>query len=449
MSRRIDASRHVDAQLLKELARGERTSAEVLDRGLSHLASRCGECRRTLVDNPVEEILERLGPGLGASIGRAKERFVDLARERAEAPERVTELLATGSLPEAISVLAANPRFQTWGVAGDLHERAVRSLEDAPRRAYGLSLLGVAAAEGLSKKRYGGGVVATEQAVATATLAGARVEVYADPAGAEALLSRANDIARSASDRSLVRAELALARMRLDLANGRRDAAVAAYEQVEAQTSRGGLTGQRLRGHLLLGRAHRGSGDWPRALGTFRMLAHFAKGNPADGDLVRWGVLEAARTLGEMGSFDEVLTELDKAPAENQTGEEGRGRGVGTWLRGRALSRLGRTSEAEIALEAAWQQLSGGGAGLEAAEVVIDLVELYREEGREEAVSDLLERAAVLYRVERPDRRVVAVLYGLQGAAARGELGGDGIWAAREVLLEADPGTAARPEPIN
>ena len=67
-----------------------------------------------------------------------------------------------------------------------------------------------------------------------------------------------------------MRAELALSRMRLDLA----------------------------------------AGTWDR---TFRVLVQFAGASPAQEALARWGALEAAKTLCEMGRFGDALAQIDPA----------------------------------------------------------------------------------------------------------------------------------------
>lgn len=425
---------HLSRELLESLARGEEDVEEVLSRGLAHLTTRCPECRQRLREYPLERILEGTGAAYDAGITRAKERVADLAREREEAPERVRDLLSEGDVPRVLAALAAVPRYQTWGLTTYLLERAEAGLEDAPREAYTTSLLASAAAEGLPKERYGSGVVATARVVAGAILATARVQREEDAAGAEGTLSRASLLAPAASDWTLVRAELALARMAIDLATGEWERPVRAFGQVELQAREGNLPGHRLRGLLYLGRAHRAAGERHRALSTFRVLALQAGRQAPYPHLSRWGTLEAARTFSELGRPEAALAELEKLPAASVSREEPRGPAVREWLRGRALWRLRRPTEAAPALEVAWRALLGCGSVREAVAALLDLVELHLEEGRGVEGEALLDRTRLLHGAGDVPQTLVAALFRLRRAAARGEADPAEVAAVRDRL---------------
>ncbi len=432
---------HLSAQLLGELARGDRTVAEVLDRGLAHLADLCPTCRQRLSKYGASWRPREPGRGLeapAAALARARERLVDVSGELSEAPERVSELLSTASLPQALGVVASNPRFRTWGVAAHLAERARAGLDDAPRGAYRFALMAASASEHLPVERYGRGVVSSLQAQAGALLASASAITRDDLPAAETLLAAANAVARSASDPSLVRAELALSRMRLDLAAGTWDRAFRAHGQVELQTSEGGLAGHRLRGLLLLGRVLRAQGERRQALGTFRVLVQFAGASPAEEALARWGALEAAKTLCEMGRFDDALAQIDPAAQRPAPPAAGRWHALAGWVRGRALGGLGRIGAGVEALEGAWHELAAVGVGLEPLAAVVDLVELHARAGKLEEVTRLLERASRLHRASGLPRRGILVLGRLQAMAARGEIGSTGQVAGK-TLLEPRP----------
>lgn len=449
MSSHSHAGDHLSAQLLEELARGERTTAEVLNQSLPHLASRCPVCRGTLEEYSIDTVVTRLSPGYAASIARAKDRFADVARERAEAPERVAELLDTGGLPEALATLTGNPRFQTWGVAAYLLERAEAALEDAPRAAHACATLAIAAGEGLPRRRYGSGEAATIETVAVALLASARILAYRDVRGAEAVLVRANDVARAASDTTLTRAELALARMTIDLSAGEYERAIRAFGQVETQVARGGLPGHRLRALLLLGRAHRGAGDPHRALGSFRLLAQFASGQPRYWDLGRWGTLETSRSLCDLGRVEDALAELKNLAPEGVAGEGGRGHAVRDWLRGRALWRLGSLTVAVRALERAWSALLTTGTPLEAAAAALELAELHLGGDDAEAATDVLERAFAVFQAEGFPRWAAVRLLRLQRDVERGDLDRRTLAAVREELLAPNADPPEPPERVN
>jgi tetratricopeptide (TPR) repeat protein len=440
MSSDLPTGGHLSAQLLDELARGERTAPEVLDRGLAHLAALCPTCRERLGEYGASWGPREPSRGLevpAAALARAQERLVDVAGELSEAPGRVSELLSTASLPRALGVVAFNPRLSTWGVAAHLIERARAGLDDAPRAAYRTALLAASASGHVPVERYGRGV-----AQAGALLASASTITRDDLPVAETLLAAANGVARSASDPSLVRAELALSRMRLDLAAGTWDRAFRAHGQVERQTSEGGLAGHRLRGLLLLGRVLRAQGERRQALGTFRVLVQFAQASPAAEALARWGALEAAKTLSEMGRFDDALAQIDHAARRSTAPTARRWHALAGWVRGRALGGLGRTGAGVEALEGAWRALAAVGVGLEPLAAVVDLVELYVRASRPAEVTRLLERASRLHRASGLPRRGILVVGRLQAMAARGEIGSSGHLAV-EALLKARPAPAA------
>jgi tetratricopeptide (TPR) repeat protein len=89
------------------------------------------------------------------------------------------------------------------------------------------------------------------------------------------------------------------------------------------------------------------------------------------------------------------------------------------WLEGRIAARLGETSQAEAALEAAAQGFAGLGIAYDTALVLLDLADTYLSAGRSEAVQELLPRIEPLLTSSDLHQESVAALLLLQNAIAQ------------------------------
>lgn len=381
MTDRFTGRAHLDPADLQHLAaRPDEALARMLETTLDHLARRCPTCRLALDRYPRHRLLDRFHGDHATAVDRAKRRILDLARERDEARALVPELLALPTLPRVVATLAANPRYATWGVASVLTDRASMNLDDDPHTSHHQALLATAAAESLPADAYTPGLRATTRALARMALATTRLVAHHDLPAAQQDLDRAAAEASTASDRPLVQTDLGVARMRLHLATEEWQRAIDAFRPIEHTCSRHALPDRHAQALLLLGRAHRGAGDLHAALGTFRVLQSLAKAKPELDTLARWAALEASGTLCTLRRYDEALAEIEEVHVGPPAPE--RFQGHAAWASARSLRGLGRTSEAEAALDEARVHLTAAGDGLASALVLLDIVEVLLTDGR-------------------------------------------------------------------
>lgn len=420
---------HLDPADFQDLADlPDQGLARTLEAALDHLARRCPTCRLELGRYPRHRLLARAREDHAAALDHAKRRIRDLARERDEAPALLAELLALPTLPRAVATLAANPRFTTWGLASVLTDRAIGRLEDDPQASHCHALLATATADSLPADAYTPGLHATTRALARLALANTRLAAHHDLTGARRDIARAHAEAPNASDRPLVEADLALTRMRLDLATHDPQRARDAFGLIEPLTTRHALTDRHAQALLLLGHAHLGTGELHRALGTFRVLRSIAKTNPDLEPRARWASAEAAGVLCTLHRPEEALAETDALPRGADTTP--RWRGTLARTRARALRALGRTSEAQAALDAAREDLSTAGDVEAATLALLETLDLLIAEGRSADADNLLRNSPVLPPHQAPSHRSRVTLYRLQVSAGQRTL-------TREEIAEA------------
>lgn len=216
--------------------------------------------------------------------------------------------------------------------------------------------------------------------------------------------------------------------MRLDLATHDPQRARDAFNLIEPLTARHALTDRHAHALLLLGRAHLGTGDLHRALGTLRVLRSITKANPDLDPLARWATVEAAGVLCTLHRPEEALTETDDLPRGTDTTP--RWRGTLARTRARALRALGRTSEAQAALDAARQELSTAGDAEAATHALLEALDLLLTERRTADAEHLLRSAPIPHSRDGASHRSRLALYRLQLSAVQGTL-------TREEILDA------------
>jgi tetratricopeptide (TPR) repeat protein len=432
MPDRYTGRAHLDPADLERLAdHPDETLPQTLEVALDHLARHCPTCRTVLDTYPRHQILDRAPTGQSAgttAVAHAKRRIHDLAREREEAPALLAELLALPTLPRALATLTANPRFTTWGLASHLTDHAIDHLEDDPHGSHHHALLATATADSLPTDAYTPALRSTTRALARLALASTRLTAHHDLPAARRDIARAHEEAPNSSDRILVEIDLALARMRLDLATQDPQRARDAFGLIEPLTARHALAARHAQALLLLGRAHLGTGDLHGALGTFRVLRSITKANPDLDPLARWASVEAAGVLCTLHRPEEALTETDDLPRGADTTP--RWRGTLARTRARALRAVGRTSEAQAALETARQDLATAGDSQAATHALLEALDLLLTEGRTADADHLLRKTQVSYPRDRAHHRPLFALYRLQVSAGQRTL-------TREAILEA------------
>jgi hypothetical protein len=447
MPDRYTGRTHIDpADLVRLSEEPEETLPRTLEAALDHLARHCPTCRTVLGAYPRHQIRDRTGHA-NSAITHAKRRIHDLAREREEAPALLAELLALPTLPRALATLAANPRFTTCGLASHLTDQAIDGLEDDPHGSHHQALLATATADSLPTDAYTPGLRATTRALARLALANTRHAAHHVLPRARRDNDRAHDEAPKSSDRPLVETDLAQARMRLDLAAHDPQRARDALGLTEAQTARHALTDRHAQALLLLGRAHLGTGDLHRALGTFRVLRSIAKGNLDLDPLARWASVETANALCALRRPEDALAETDGLP--NGPGTTRRWRGTLAHTRARAFRALGKTSEAQAALDTARQDLSAAGEAEAATYALLEALDLLLTEGRSADAAHLLRNAALHHAQQGSSRRFQLMLYRLQASAARGALTREEIAEAATSLRTPAEGEDEEPNGIH
>lgn len=115
-----------------------------------HLLAGCPDCDRRLEQAARCDY----SAAFEGALGKLEQAGLDLAAERAAAPERLRALAA---LPEqeARAALAADPACRTWALCELLQDAALNLVRRDAGRALGLARLAVEVAAGLDSGRYG------------------------------------------------------------------------------------------------------------------------------------------------------------------------------------------------------------------------------------------------------------------------------------------------------
>ena len=449
MSRAADPP-HLRPEVFTDLARGRRSGAEVLADVLGHVAARCPECRAALAEYPRRHLVERVSGRYERSIKQAveaaTERALDHVREREEALALMAELSPPRSLPQALAVVTATPRYHRWGVVTRLADSAEALLEDDPEGAFYWALLAVAAALAIEPESHPAGVVESLRAASRIPLARALARIREDVGDAEAELVHATEHYARSSRHPLLELELALAQGEILLAAGAWSALLDHLRQIEGRKELQGTWELGFRYLTLLALGLRERGELEGALSGFRALRAAASEAPfpmTPGE-TRQLALEVVEMLLRLERYEEAWEEL--TADRSRFGKEGpRAQAARRdWLEAVTLAGLGKSREASALFRAVREGLAKAGRGLAAARVTLDELALWLREASSPEARRLIASIPELYSIEAFPRWALPALLRLQRLAWRRQLTPEAVDEARYALA-AGPSSDAEP----
>lgn len=422
--------------LLRAMAQGDRSPAQVLAELLADLESRCRPCGGALAEYPREVLVERAGgsyeEAIGAASRAAVERTLDLARERDEAEELLQELLAEPVLSRAIALAAASPRFHTWGLATRAVDRAEEALLEQSQAARYWAELAVEVAYSLDERRYGTRVVEDQRAVARTLVARS---LLADPGTvgwAERELGRAGRHAAAGTGLDGVRLELALAYAEVLLAQGRWQKAVDVLGGIGDRDDLGADPGYAVRAARLTAETFRQAGEVKMAVSALRgALVASAAGRDRDGHGREAG-LDLLEVLCQAEWFDDAAAELAEQERRFPRIGPPRAEARKQWLRARIYEGSGRVGEAQRAYAEARVRLAEAGEAVLAARAALRGLRLLLADSVEAEALRLVGELAALYELPELPYWCRIFLFRLQAEAL-----GDGLDLAAVEAVEA------------
>jgi tetratricopeptide (TPR) repeat protein len=207
---------------------------ETRDRFLRHVQS-CPVCRETLTGRPRGGLLswrpsaKAVGRAIDGVLSSFRSRIQSAARERAEAPVLLAELL--GQRPERREMLARNSRrFRSLALCGLLLDRAHEVSVDAPNLGERLAGLALALVDGLDAGWYTPRVLADARGRCW-TLRGNCRRIAADFPGAEEAFRQAAAELRQGTWNPMEKAQLLVYRAFLRQAQQRPEEAAALFRR--------------------------------------------------------------------------------------------------------------------------------------------------------------------------------------------------------------------------
>ncbi len=428
---------HLSVELLEGLAAGACSPPEVLGRAVGHLAARCTTCRRILAAYPARTPLARAAGEsfYHDSSRRAVGRVLDLEAER-EAAEAalLDELLSLPTVGEGVARVAADPRFQSWGLASVLLDHAERDLDEAPEDALLWVLLAAAVAEALDPALYGEGVVEEMRAVSGVMLARVVLEADRDPEAARLELARAETRRPLAADPELVEIEAELVRLRLLLAEGAWDEVIERAERLDRLAARRHLSEHRLAAIRVGAAALSGAGRLDGAAAAYRVLRAVLAGYGEAPEMERAVRLDLAATLVRADRFSEAEVELEALGPAHPVFDGPGFRARRAWWSGVVAAGLGRREEADELLAAASRGLAAAGLPRESFLALLDRLELLAGAGSLDHADGVLDEAASLHSSATFPARASSLLLHLQLRAWTGRLTEADLEAARQIF---------------
>lgn len=390
---------------------------------LEHLIG-CADCRSKLyfLPRPQRSPLEgevRFGvPSYDwvlAEAARAVEGFERaLKEERREAPGLYLEL--TEPPAEAREGLAADARFQTWGVAELLVERSLEVSPRDPAQGEELGLLALALVNHLDASRYGAERIEDLRAQAWAHVANA-CRLRFDLQGAEEAFAHAASHREKGTGDSLERAVLLDLEASLRRAQRRFDDAFKLLRRAVSIFLDYGERHRAGRSLVKLATVHHHSGDpasgiplLQQALGMIDPEQEPRLLLCARHNLVLY-LSETGRFLEAHGAYREarpLYRSFSEAWVQNRR----------KWVKGRILRGLGQLRQAESLFLAAREGFLGEGIPYDTALVSMDLALLYAEQGRTAELKKLAVEMVPIFSSRHIHREALAALSFLQQALA-------------------------------
>ncbi|HEX9944422.1 MAG TPA: hypothetical protein VGG03_20625 [Thermoanaerobaculia bacterium] len=173
------------------------------------------------------------GPVIDSVLAAFRPRILAAARERAEAPFLLSELLRQA--PERRELLVRNSRrFLSFALCGLLLERSCQESAAAPRQGERLAALALVVADSLDPAWYGDRLLADARARCCALIADAR-RVAGDLPGAEEALQAAESHLRQGMGDPLERARLLAFKAALLRAQRRSGEAASLFRRADAR----------------------------------------------------------------------------------------------------------------------------------------------------------------------------------------------------------------------
>jgi tetratricopeptide (TPR) repeat protein len=342
-------------------------------------------------------------------------RFVDLERERQEAPELIDELAALVGEEAQIRRLDEDPRFHTWGLCDLLIEESRRAAFGDPEMAQLLARLAIALVDRLDAWRYGAAFLEDLRALGWAYY-GNGLRVASELRRADDALERALGFLEAGSGDPLVAAQLFTLEASLRRAQRRFDEAQRLLDEVifiYRETGEHHLEGRTLvKKAIGLRNVDAAQDALPFLLRAVELIE--PERDPrlhlcAHHNLV-YCLLDAdrpaeARALLERirpayAEFDDFSTRLRLR-----------------WIEGK----LAAVEERFELAEAAFREVRAGfleqGIGYDAALVSLDLALLYLDRGQNAAVLELAQQMLPIFQAQDVHREAVAALLIFQRAA--------------------------------
>lgn len=342
-----------------------------------------------------------------------------LGREREGAGALWNEIAALDAAA-ALQVVAADPRFHTWGFFERLIETARKSALVEPRRAEEQLRLALLVTNHLNPHAYGPGSVEAARVRGYAYLGNA-LRILSDFRSAEQAFTQAeNHLARSwmdPLDEALLlelQGSLRRAQRRFGEALALLDSAIALYRE---------LNEPHLQGRTLMtrGLVLQYTGDFQAATCSFRDSLFLLDGRE-EPRLVVASQFNLINCLFDSGRTDEAAALI---PEARQLMEK-----VGTrsdllhlrWLEARVMTALGQTAEAEHAFLEVREALTADRIAFDAALVSLDLAALYARAGRTPEAQRLAEEMIPIFQSCEVPQEAIAALIVLQKAAEMEQL---------------------------
>ncbi len=347
---------------------------------------------------------------------KLEQRLAMIDSERAAAPRLLGELLQRPAA-ERGALVHASRRFQTLALCDLLLDRSCDAGSCDSVAAADFAGLGIAVADHLDVRYYGSAVVHDMMARAWAYLGNAR-RLGADLAGAEQALAFAESLAEDGSADPLEEARLLDLKASLLCDQGWFEEAadlletvIEIYDDIKDLHRKGCAV---IRRGIYLG----GSGRPQQAVELIPQgLALLER--EIEPPLEMAARHELAWSLNECGQCEQAQHQLESCRQSLQAGGGDAWIELRLeWLEGRIANRAGRRLEAEQRLGSLLQRCVTGGLGYEAALVMLDLANIYLEQGKRSEIRGLAEGTLPFFLSLDIHRQAVAALVAFHQAAA-------------------------------
>jgi len=414
--------RHPDPTLLTSFERGKlsrRRNREVV----RHLLAQCESCCRMIAAWSLPPWRARRGNGAarrdyGAAFSQAwqetERQQAALIAEKAEAPERLRELLAQPA-DRQWHLASAGSRYHTWGLCELLLDAAREWGFQEPSRAVALSQLGVEIATRLEAARYGEARVNDLQARAWAGLGNAQ-RIRSDFRQAEESFLEAERLLRQGTGDPLEKAQVLLLKSSLRGNQRRFREAFRLLDRVVAIGRRcgdGQLCGKAL---IMKGFLVGVANDLEAAIG--HLAAGLRQVDPvSDPRLFMVAQHNLMLYLTDSGRHDEALRLLESArPLYHRVGGQ-----MGLlrlrWLEGKIALAAGNFAAAEDTLCGVRKELIERELGFDAALLSLELAGIYARQRRNDEVRRLAEEMIPMFQSRDIHREAIAALLVFHKAA--------------------------------